>query len=62
VGTSLTVTGAAAVLDVDFHQPLGNESDHLANNVIGADLPKKLGKLHSVVGHRVLPHGLVEVS
>jgi len=53
----LAVCGATAILDIELHQPLRNEAHHLAHDILGASLLKQLGKLHAVLGHRVLSHG-----
>lgn len=59
---SLTVRGAATVLEIELHQPLSNEAHHLAHDNVGAGRLKQFKKLQAVLGHRELPHGQVDVS
>jgi hypothetical protein len=49
------VAGATTVVDIQFHQALGDEADHVAHELVGAGLFKQLGKLHPVLGHRFIP-------
>ena len=49
---ALAVGGAGQPLDLQLHQALGGEADHLAQEVgIGA-LFQKRAKRHDLVGHR----------
>jgi hypothetical protein len=52
---AFAVASATAVIDIQFHQALGHEADHLAHDIVGAGLFKQLGKLHPVLGHRFIP-------
>ena len=39
-------------LDLEFHQPLGGEADHLAQEIGVRTLFQKRAKVHHLVGHR----------
>ena len=56
---ALAVSGAGQALDLQCHQPLGREADHLAQQIgIGALLQKR-AQGHHVLGHRGSPSGQV---
>jgi len=52
LGTLLVVAGAAARFDIELHQALGHELNHLAQHVDVGSLLGKLGQCHSGGGHR----------
>ena len=56
---ALAVPGAGQALNLQCHQPLGREADHLAKQIgIGALLQKR-AQGHHVLGHRGSPSGQV---
>ena len=56
---ALAVPGAGQALNLECHQPLGREADHLAKQIgIGALLQKR-AQGHHVLGHRGSPSGQV---
>ena len=56
---ALAVPGAGQALNLQCHQPLGREADHLAKHIgIGALLQKR-AQGHHVLGHRGSPSGQV---
>src|SRR6185436_18224512 len=58
-GVLLVVAGAAARFDIELHQALGHELNHLAQHIDVGSLLGKLGQCHSGGGHRgnLLEHG-----
>jgi hypothetical protein len=55
--TALAVAGAAAAFDVEIHEPLGDEGEHLAQHVGVGPLFGELGKCHTEVGGHRGPFG-----
>ena len=51
VGALLAVRGASQRPDLQLHQPLGGEADHLAHNVSVGGLLHERAKAHHLVGH-----------
>ena len=55
IGRTSTVWGAGEALDIELHQALGGEADHLAQEVGVCRLLQQATEVHGVVGHcRVL--------
>ena len=56
---ALAVPGAGQALDLQCHQPLGREADHLAKQIGVGALLQKRAQGHHVLGHRGSPSGQV---
>ncbi len=54
LGRTLAVAGAGQPLNLERHQALGGEADHLAQKIRVRALLKQCAKGHHVVGHRGL--------
>jgi hypothetical protein len=48
------VAGATALVHVQFHEALGEEAEHVGDDVGGTGLLKQFATLHAVRAHRVL--------
>ena len=59
VFASERLTGAGQALDLQCHQPLGREADHLAKQIGVGALLQKRAQGHHVLGHRGSPSGQV---
>jgi len=59
IGAALAVLGAAALFDLELHQPLGDVSQELADDVVLSPLLDELGKCDTDFGHSGVPRAEV---
>ncbi len=55
IGRALAERGAGLRADLQLHQPLGGEADHLAKEIGVGGLSQKRPQAHHLVGHRWVP-------